>query len=75
MEFFKIPEQLYLNKFTTYVGFTEAGFFPVIIFFNALVLFIFGRLLLSAFCETLGGLPQIFDYGSGCLSFSDGGLC
>ena len=25
--FFKIPEQLYLNKFTTYVGFTEAGFF------------------------------------------------
>lgn len=30
--FFKIPEQLYLNKFTTYVGFTEAGFFPVIIF-------------------------------------------
>lgn len=24
--FFKIPEQLYLNKFTTYVGFTEAGF-------------------------------------------------
>ena len=21
------------------------------------------------FCEALGGLPKIFDYGSGCLSF------
>ena len=30
--FFKIPEQLHLNKFTTYVDLQKQDFFPVIIF-------------------------------------------
>lgn len=68
--FFKIPEQLYLNKFTTYVGFTEAGFFSSDYFslMPWFFLYLAGYYCLR-FCETLGGLPQIFDYGSGCLSF------
>ena len=68
--FFKIPEQLYLNKFTTYVGFTEAGFFSSDYFslMPWFFLYLAGYYCLR-FCETLGGLPQIFDYGSGFLSF------
>lgn len=68
--FFKIPEQLYLNKFTTYVGFTEAGFFSSDYFslMPWFFLYLAGYYCLR-FCEALGGLPKIFDYGSGCLSF------
>lgn len=41
----------------------------MIIFFNALVLLYLAGYYCLRFCEALGGLPKIFDYGSGCLSF------
>ena len=46
-----------------YLGFEEWNFFKI-----PEQLYLAGYYCLR-FCETLGGLPQIFDYGSGCLSF------
>ncbi|WP_298565950.1 heparan-alpha-glucosaminide N-acetyltransferase domain-containing protein [uncultured Phascolarctobacterium sp.] len=65
----KLPEQLYLNKLTTYVGFTEAGFASSD-YFSLLPWFF---LYLAGYyswrcCTEQGVLPEIFSWGSRCLS-------